>query len=102
MPLTESSLENSPASEPGWWGFTTATGAPEVADNLLLQAGPTFNSPHQMTTPIVNSACVVALRFRCLLDDQTGRQPPRFAAKIRRRRAALELTVRKQGQSMVR
>ncbi|NVO58447.1 DUF1116 domain-containing protein [Rhodobacteraceae bacterium B1Z28] len=48
-------------TQPVWNRFNTAADALDLADNVLLHAGPAFASPDLITVPILNSACVAAV-----------------------------------------
>ena len=46
---------------PVWDGIETAANAFALASNVLLHAGPPFESPATISMPILNSACVAAV-----------------------------------------
>ena len=54
--------------EPVWNGLDTAADALGLPANVLLHAGPPFDSVMQICRPILNSACVAAV-FEGLCDD---------------------------------
>ena len=53
---------------PAWDGVETAADALGLDDNVLLHAGPPFESPASVSMPILNSACVAAV-FQGLAGD---------------------------------
>ena len=60
-PADRKAVEAAFAVEPAWTGLATAKEAVGLDDSLLLHAGPPFASPDDITTPILNSACVAAV-----------------------------------------
>ena len=48
-------------TQPVWNRFDTAGDALDLAENVLLHAGPAFDDVEKITKPILNSACVAAL-----------------------------------------
>ena len=56
------------AMEPIWNGLETAADALGLPANVLLHAGPPFDSVSRICRPILNSACVAAV-FEGLCDD---------------------------------
>ena len=48
-------------TQPIWSGFDTGAAAVNQPENVLLHAGPAFDTVAQITIPIMNSACVAAV-----------------------------------------
>ena len=48
-------------TQPIWSGFDTWAAAVNQPENVLLHAGPAFDTVAQITIPIMNSACVAAV-----------------------------------------
>ncbi len=61
-------VERISTMEPVWNGLDTAADALGLPANVLLHAGPPFDSVMQICRPILNSACVAAV-FEGLCDD---------------------------------
>ncbi|MFA3918454.1 YlbE family protein [Ruegeria hyattellae] len=60
-PADQLAFDRAMVTQPVWNRFDTAAEALGLAANVLLHAGPAFDSPDQITAPILNSACVAAV-----------------------------------------
>ena len=60
-PADRLAFDRAIAAQPVWNRFDTARDAVGLAENVLLHAGPAFTDPGQITTPVLNSACVAAV-----------------------------------------
>ena len=60
-PADQLAFDKAMVAQPVWNRFNTAADALNLAENMLLHAGPSFASPDLITLPILNSACVAAV-----------------------------------------
>ncbi|MCL6285423.1 DUF1116 domain-containing protein [Ruegeria sp. 2012CJ41-6] len=60
-PADQLAFDRAMVTQPVWNRFDTAAEALGLAANVLLHAGPGFDSSDQITAPILNSACVAAV-----------------------------------------
>ena len=60
-PADQLAFDRAMVTQPVWNRFNTAADALGLDENVLLHAGPAFAAPDQITTPILNSACVAAV-----------------------------------------
>ena len=67
-PADQIAVERILNMEPVWNGLDTAADALDLPANVLLHAGPPFDSVRQICRPILNSACVAAV-FEGLCGD---------------------------------
>lgn len=60
-PADQLAYDRAVVTQPVWNGFDNAAAAFGLEANVLLHAGPPFQSPSDITVPILNSACVAAV-----------------------------------------
>lgn len=60
-PADQLAYDRAVVTQPVWNRFETAAEALQLDENILLHAGPAFNSVESICRPILNSACVAAV-----------------------------------------